>query len=242
KKQVEVKAQQEQLRANLLRAISHDLRTPLTSISGNAGVLMGSEEVLSKAQRQRLYTDIYDDSIWLINLVENLLAVTRIENGALGMRLAPELWSEIIGEAMSHIDRKGQEHHISVTIEDDFLMSRMDFRLMIQVLINLVGNAIKYTPEGSNIQVKAARRGEDAEITVSDDGPGIPDEAKAKLFDMFYTVDNLRGDGRRGLGLGLSLCKSIVEAHGGTIGVADHPPHGTVFYLRLKAEEVMLHE
>ncbi|MEG0768630.1 MAG: sensor histidine kinase KdpD [Ruthenibacterium sp.] len=242
KKQVESKAQQEQLRANLLRAISHDLRTPLTSISGNAGVLLGNSEVLSRDQKQRLYRDIYDDSIWLINLVENLLAVTRIENGAMGLRLEPEMWSEVLDEAMRHVDRKGKEHVISVSVQDDLLMSRMDSRLMIQVILNLVGNAIQYTPHGSHIAVCAARRGENAEITVSDDGPGIADDAKEKLFTMFYTAGNTRGDGRRGLGLGLSLCKSIVEAHGGVIGVADNAPRGTVFYVRLKAEEVAIHE
>ncbi|MEG2394118.1 MAG: ATP-binding protein, partial [Ruthenibacterium sp.] len=242
KKQVESKAQQEQLRANLLRAISHDLRTPLTSISGNAGVLLGNSEVLSRDQKQRLYSDIYDDSIWLINLVENLLAVTRIENGAMGLRLEPEMWSEVLDEAMRHVDRKGKEHVISVSVQDDLLMSRMDSRLMIQVILNLVGNAIQYTPHGSHIAVCAARRGENAEITVSDDGPGIADDAKEKLFTMFYTAGNTRGDGRRGLGLGLSLCKSIVEAHGGVIGVADNAPRGTVFYVRLKAEEVAIHE
>ncbi|MEG1857838.1 MAG: DUF4118 domain-containing protein, partial [Pseudoflavonifractor sp.] len=242
KKQVEVKAQQEQLRANLLRAISHDLRTPLTSISGNAGVLIASGEVLSDDRRQRLYTDIYDDSMWLINLVENLLAVTRIENGAMDLHMEPELWSEVISEAMSHMDRKSAEHEISVTVRDDLLMSRMDVRLMVQVLLNLLGNAIEYTPRGSHIVVSALRQGRDAVVTVTDDGPGIPDEAKEKLFTMFYTAGNTRGDGRRGLGLGLSLCRSIVEAHGGTITAADNRPRGTVFELRFKAEEEFAHE
>ncbi|MEG2421305.1 MAG: DUF4118 domain-containing protein, partial [Oscillospiraceae bacterium] len=242
KKQVEVKAQQEQLRANLLRAISHDLRTPLTSISGSAGVLMENGSVLSEAQKGRLYTDIYDDSVWLISLVENLLAVTRIENGAMGLHLEPELWSEVLSEAMSHIDRKSAQHTLSVSVADDLLMSRMDVRLMVQVIINLVGNAVKYTPVGSHIAVSAERRGASALVTVSDDGDGIPDDAKAKLFEMFYTAGNARGDGRRGLGLGLSLCKSIVEAHGGTITVADHQPKGTVFQMEFRAEEVAHHE
>ncbi|MEG2001342.1 MAG: DUF4118 domain-containing protein, partial [Evtepia sp.] len=189
KKQVEVKAQQEQLRANLLRAISHDLRTPLTSISGNAGVLMGNGAVLSDAQKQRLYTDIYDDSMWLINLVENLLAVTRIENGAMGLRLEPELWSEIMREAMRHVERNGRNHSMTVSVEDDLLMSRMDARLIVQVLINLLDNAITYTPEGSHIVLSAVRSEDQyVEVSVSDDGPGIAD--KEKLFEMFYTAGN----------------------------------------------------
>ncbi|NCB62866.1 MAG: sensor histidine kinase KdpD [Clostridia bacterium] len=242
KKQVEVRAQQEQLRANLLRAISHDLRTPLTSISGNANILMGNAAVLSEEQRERLYTDIYDDSMWLINLVENLLAVTRIENDAMNIHREPELWSEVVAEAMAHIDRRKTEHVLAVRIEDELLMTCMDSRLIVQVIINLVDNAIKYTPAGSHINLTACRRGDEVEVAVADDGPGVPDEAKEKLFDMFFTAGNTRGDGRRSLGLGLSLCKSIVEAHGGTIGVRNNDPRGAIVWFRLKAEEVTVDE
>ena len=239
---IEMKAQQEQLRANLLRAISHDLRTPLTSISGNAGILMGNSKVLDEEKKQRLYSDIYDDSMWLINLVENLLSVTRIENGTMDIKMEPELISEIIDEALSHINRKREEHHITVELRDDMLMAKMDSRLIVQVIINIVDNAIKYTPEGSDISISAFPKGKMIQVEVADNGEGIADEAKSRLFDMFYTADNSRGDGRRGLGLGLSLCKSIILAHGGRIGVRDNRPHGTIIYFTLQAEEVDYHE
>ncbi len=241
-KQVSMKIQQEQLRANLLRAISHDLRTPLTSISGNAGVLMGSSILLSEEQKKSLYTDIYDDSMWLINLVENLLSITRIDNGAMSLTLQPELLEEVIAESMLHINRKSAEHSIETVVDDAFLMAKVDSRLIMQVLINIVNNAIQYTPQGSRIIVSARREKEMVLVEVSDDGPGIPDEAKLKLFNMFYTAEKARGDGRRGLGLGLALCKSIVEAHGGKIYVRDNIPHGTVFCFTLQAEEVDIHE
>lgn len=241
-KEISIQMQQEHLRANLLRAISHDLRTPLTSISGNAGILIGNSKVLNEEQKQSLYSDIYDDSMWLINLVENLLSITRIDNGTLNLSLGSELIEEVITEALLHINRNSVEHRIETILEDDLLMAKMDSRLIIQVVINIVDNAIKYTPVGSHIIIRAKRDGPFVRVEISDDGLGISDEAKEKLFDMFYTADNVRGDGRRGLGLGLSLCKSIVQAHGGTIYVKDNVPNGTIFGFTLLAEEVTIHE
>ena len=110
KSDAELQAQQEQLRANLLRTISHDLRTPLTSISGNAGVLMENSSVLDEAKKQRLYADIYDDSMWLVQLVENLLSITRLENGGLDLRIQPELLEEVAGEALQHLNRRSAEY------------------------------------------------------------------------------------------------------------------------------------
>lgn len=146
KHRVEEQAQQEALRANLLRAISHDLRTPLTAISGNAGILMENASVLDAAKRRQLYTSIYDDSMWLANLVENLLSVSRIENGTIRLKMEPELLEEVFQEALTHLDRKAKEHTITVELPDDMLMAKMDARLIVQVVINIVNNAIKYTP------------------------------------------------------------------------------------------------
>lgn len=242
KQKVEEAAQQETLRANLLRAISHDLRTPLTSISGNAGILMENGAVLDGEKRRDLYTSIYDDAMWLINLVENLLSITRMENGSIKLNVQPELLEEVFAEALSHLDRHAEKHHIEMNLKDDLLMADMDARLIVQVVINIINNAIKYTPEGSHILLSAERQGQFVQVKIADDGPGIPAEAREKLFDMFYTANNTRGDGRRGLGLGLSLCRSIVTAHGGTISVLDNPPHGAVFCFTLHASEVKPYE
>ncbi|WP_433747252.1 DUF4118 domain-containing protein [Paenibacillus amylolyticus] len=241
-KQISIQIQQEQLRANLLRSISHDLRTPLTSISGNAGILLKNSTVLNEELKRGLYTDIYDDSMWLINLVENLLSISRIENGTLNLNFQAELIEEVISEALLHVNRNSERHIIQTELEDELMMARMDSRLIVQVLINIVDNAIKYTQDGSHIKISARRERQSIVVEISDDGPGIPEEAKARLFEMFYTVDNIHGDHRRGLGLGLSLCKSIISAHGGTIGVENAVPQGTVFYFTLKAEEVNVYE
>ncbi len=237
---VEIENQRERLRSNLLRAISHDLRTPLTSISGNATILMEKSISLKETERQKIYTAIYDDSMWLVNLTENLLSITRIENGTMHLQMKPELVDEMFREALSHVDRQSAQHRISIDLTDDLLMAKMDVHLIVQVVVNIVNNAIKYTPEGSSICLSAKRQDNMVCIQISDDGPGITDDAKKHLFDMFYTADIGKPDSRRGLGLGLSLCKSIVEAHGGSIGIADNLPKGSVFYFTLPLEEVRL--
>lgn len=239
-----MQAKNEQLRANLLRSISHDLRTPLTSISGNAGVLLNNAGTLDDTKLHKLYMDIYDDSMWLINLVENLLSVTRIEDGTMHLTMEAELLEEVITEALRHINRKSTEHTIRVVPPQGFVMARMDARLIVQVIINIVDNAIKYTPVGSEIVIRAVTKGKTVEVSIADDGPGIPDEAKARIFDMFYTAKATKAgaDSRRGLGLGLALCRSIITAHGGTIAVEDNHPHGTIFRFTLQAEEVSIHE
>lgn len=239
RKESELKLQREQLRANLLRSISHDLRTPLTSISGNAETLLGNETILTREMRQGIYRDIYDDSMWLINLVENLLSVTRIENGTMEINLQGELIEDVIEEALRHINRRGKHQKIRMECEE-FLMAKVDVKLMIQVIINLVDNAVKYTPDESEIVVRVRKSDDRIRVAVADNGGGILDEQKKRLFDMFYTADNAVADGRRGMGLGLSLCKSIVNAHGGELKVYDNIPHGTVFEFDLEGEEVTL--
>ena len=242
KEEAAVLAKNEQLRANLLRAISHDLRTPLTSISGNASNLLSNGESFDMDTKKQLYTDIYDDSMWLIGLVENLLAVTRIEEGRLNLNISENLIDDVITEALHHINRKSVEHHITVENEDELLLAKMDAKLIVQVIINLVDNAIKYTPKNSNIRISTEKHGDMAVVSVADDGDGIPDEMKPRVFDMFYSGANKIVDSRRSLGLGLSLCKSIINAHGGEIKVSDNQPHGTVFTFTLPLGEVKVYE
>lgn len=240
KQKIALETQRERLRSNLLRAISHDLRTPLTSISGNAGVLMEKSIALTEEKKQEIYASIYDDSMWLVDLTENLLSITRIENGTMHLQINAELIDDVLREAIAHVDRQAARHHIQVNLEDDLLMAKMDARLIVQVVINIVNNAIKYTPEGSHICISAEKEDKMVCIHIADDGPGISDEAKVHLFDMFYTAGIGKADSRRGLGLGLSLCQSIVEAHGGEIFVENNKPHGAVFSFTLPLEEVNL--
>ena len=242
KEEAAILAKNEQLRANLLRAISHDLRTPLTSISGNASILLSGEQAIDEATRRQLYSDIFDESMWLINLVENLLSVTRIEDGRMNLNPTAELMDEILDEALRHINRRGTDRRIIVENERDYVLVHADAKLIVQVLINLIDNAVKYTPPESEIRISVHEEDGMVHVSVADNGPGILDDAKDKVFEMFYTGATHASDSRRSLGLGLSLCKSIVNAHGGTISLRDNHPSGAIFEFTLPSEEVSIHE
>lgn len=242
KEEAKLQAENEQLRANLLRSISHDLRTPLTAISGNASILLSNMKKLDECTVRQMCGDIYDDAAWLTNLVENLLAVTKIEEGRMELHMQLHLAEEIVSEALKHISRKQTEHTVTVHHENELLLAKCDARLIIQVIINLVDNAIKYTPIGSSITITTRKSGSDTEISVADNGAGIPDSEKENVFQMFYSGSNPIADCRRSLGLGLSLCKSIVSAHGGKILVSDNRPTGTVFTFTIPSREVEVHE
>ena len=242
KEEAAILAKNEQLRSNLLRAISHDLRTPLTSISGNASNLLTSGKEIDEETKKQIYTDIYDESMWLIDLVENLLSVTRIEEGKMNLNVNAELMDEIVAEALRHVNRKSSEHHIVVHESEEFIIALVDAKLIVQVMINIIDNAIKYTPAGSTIEIAIKKEINKVAVEIADDGEGISDEAKPHVFEMFYSGANKIADSRRSLGLGLALCKAIVNAHGGEIEVKDHKPKGALFRFTLPAGEVKLHE
>ena len=233
--QIALQTQRESLQANLLRAVSHDLRTPLTNINGSVGILMGKDQTLKPEVREQLYTAIDDDTNWLINMTENLLAATQLETDRTKLKTAPELLEDLFQSAVRQLDRRARDHHISVDLEDQTLIESMNAGMIQRVIINMMNNAIQYTPKDSHIILSGTRRKDWVEISVSDDGPGIPDEAKKHLFDLFYTAEQGKPDSKRGLGLGLHLCQSIVNAHGGTITVSDHAPSGTTFRFTLPA-------
>lgn len=237
-----VLAESEQLRANLLRTISHDLRTPLTTISGNASNLLNNAEYFDQETKQQIYTDIYKDSLWLTDLVENLLYATRIEDGCMMLQTSTELLSEIIEEAVQRIGGKTVGRTIRVVQKDELLLVKVDPKLIVQVITNIVDNALKYTPADTAITLTAKRSNNMAEIQVADTGSGLSDEEKQKVFDKFYCGKNKIADNRRSLGLGLYLCKAIVEAHGGTIRVEDNQPQGAVFSFTLPLKEIIYHE
>lgn len=236
KNELMIKNNQEELRSTLLRAISHDLRTPLTGISGYAELLLKNSSKITDNKKQEIYTDIYDDSIWLLNLVENLLSITRFDRNEITLKKESESVSDVISEALSHLGRKKDDFIIKTKIEDETLCAKMDGKLISQVIFNLVDNAMKYSPCNTTVTVGAKTVTDYIEISVEDEGNGIKDEDKEKIFDMFYTVNNSITDGRRGLGLGLALCKAVVEAHGGEIEIKDNSPKGTIFSFKLKGE------
>lgn len=237
-----VLAKNEQLRANLLRSISHDLRTPLTSISGNADVLLDQGStgtaVLDSQTRRNMLKSIRSDALWLNATVENLLAITKLEGGGMHLSTTLELMDDIVEEALRHVSPAVHEHDLKVVSCDEPALVNVDARLMVQVVVNLVNNAVTYTPAGSHIVVSIAVVDGSVACAVADDGPGIDPEDQARIFESFYTANHGLADGHRSVGLGLSLCRSIMLAHGGSIEVAAADPHGSVFTIELPAADV----
>ena len=193
-------------------------------------------------KKNALYKNIYDDSLWLINLVENILSITRIEDGSVKLRIEPEVIEDVIDESLSHVSIIKDNRKIKVNISDDFLMADMDARLIVQVLINLINNAIKYTEDESTISINAYQIKNNVYIEVCDNGSGIKDIDKNKIFEKFYTVNHSVVDSKKSMGLGLSLCKSIVEAHGGVISVKDNHPTGAIFTFSLPATKITINK
>jgi two-component system sensor histidine kinase KdpD len=242
KEEAAIRIRNEQFRSNLLRSISHDLRTPLTSISGNASNLLSNGPEFDEATRTRLYSDIYDDAVWLTNLVENLLSLSRVEDESIPMNYQVELLEDIVDEALLHTDRHRSEHRLLVDLPEKPVLLMADARLVAQVLINLVNNAIAYTPKGTEIRISADTGLHEASITVADNGPGIPDGEKERVFEMFYSGSGNGPENRRSVGMGLSLCRAIVQAHGGEILLRDNIPSGAAFTFTLPLSEVDVHE
>lgn len=209
--------EQERYRANLLRAISHDLRTPLSGIMGTSEMLMGMTDKTDI--RYTLAGDIYKDADWLHSLVENILNLTRLQDGKLILNKQMEAVEEVIGVAVVAIEKRSPEHEITVHIPDNILLIPMDAKLIEQVLVNLLDNAVKHTsPEDEiSISVFEDRAKKIVEFIVADRGSGIAEADLPHIFEMFYTTHGKGTDAQRGIGLGLAICESIITAHGGTI-------------------------
>ena len=234
----EIAAENERMRTALLRSISHDLRTPLTSIYGNAVNLAENAERMSAGDRQEIYGDMQENSSWLIRQMENILSMTRIENEA-DIAMNIENVEDVILESIRHLGQK-TDHEIETQFDDEPLFALMNARLIMTVMDNLLNNALKYTPQGTKITVSALHEGELIRVSVADEGSGIADEDKPHVFDLFYTGSRMPTDKSRNMGIGLNLCQLIMKAHGSSIEVSDAVPHGAVFTFFLQAKEVSL--
>lgn len=225
------RAELEEMRANLLRAVSHDLRTPLTSISGVASVL-ASQPDMPVENRQRLLREIADDSDWLIRMVENLLSITRINAQPANLYKNSEAAEEIISEAVRKFRKRFPEMPVEIALPEDLLLVPMDPILIEQVLGNLMENAVLHAQTATRIQVRLTQEGDSAVFEVSDDGVGVEPKRLKEIFDAVSTSD----DGR-GMGIGLSVCKAIILAHGGDIEASNRAGGGACFRFRLPMKE-----
>jgi len=227
-RKIAVASEKEKMRSNLLRAISHDLRTPLTGILGASSAIIENADTLPEKEKEKLLHNIRDDSGWLIRMVENLLSVTRISEDGAKLIKSPEVAEEIVSESVSRIRQRFPGANINVRVPHDVLIIPMDGILIEQVLMNLIENAVKHNRDGSSITVRVQKRSVQALFEVMDAGGGIPQEDLPHLFDGFASRKP-SPDSSRGFGIGLSICKSIIDAHGGRIFASNNKEGGATF-------------
>jgi two-component system sensor histidine kinase KdpD len=231
---VEVRMEAERLRNSLLSSVSHDLRTPLATIIGAATTLLEQGERLDTATRRDLLDSVREEADRLNRLVQNLLQMTRLESGEVALRKQWHSIEEVIGAALRRLDKRLAGRRITTRVLPDLPLVPMDDVLIEQVLVNLLDNAIKYTPPGSPLDIVATATEEAVTVEVADRGPGVPPGQEEKIFDKFYRA---RSDDGRGAGLGLAICRGVVRAHGGRIWAQNLPGGGVSFLFTLPLGE-----
>jgi len=227
----ELQIESERLRSSLLSAVSHDLRTPLAAIFGAGTELLRDGDRLDRASRESLTSAIVEESQRLNQLVTNLLDVARLDHGTIEAKKRPEPLEEVVGAALERVRGRLGGRPVVTRIPSEIPMIPMDAMLVEQVFVNLLENAIRYTPEGSPLEIEAESRGESAFVELRDRGPGVSEDERERLFERFYRGARSQGDG--GVGLGLTICRAILDAHGGTIGIANRDRGGAVVSLSL---------
>ena len=236
----QMEMQKERLRADMLRSISHDFRTPLAGVMGLASTALDNYDSMNDDVRKNFLQSIYEDAVWLNEIVENILQTTRFDEGKIKLNIEEEAAEEIITEAVTHVKKHAHGHRICVKIPDEIILIHVDGVLIKQVLINILNNAISYSPGDSEIIVSLYRENNYAIVEVIDKGPGMSPDELPFAFDRYHRNNANVTMNRKGMGLGLSLCKSIIEAHNGKIEIQNNEPHGIIvrFYLLSEKEEI----
>ena len=229
--QAQLLREKEKLQTALLNSISHDLRTPLASITGVLSSLRDDETYLDKIIQKELIDNAWEEAERMNRLVANLLDMTRLEARAIKVTLEPGDVQDVVGVALAELTDELQDRPVTVDIPVDLPLVSIDFVLISRVLINLLDNADKYSPPGAPIEVQAQAKNKWVEIEVADRGVGIPPGERNRVFEKFYRVR--RTDDTTGTGLGLSICKGIVEVHGGSIWAQNRSGGGTRIILTL---------
>ncbi len=218
-----MEAEKEKMRANLLRAVSHDIRTPLTGIIGNSESIIENPSAMDEAEKVQLVTNIDRDARWLLDMVENLLSVTRIDEKSSKVKKTPEIVDEVVSTAVSQFRKSFPDAKVTVKVPDDPVMAEMDPMLIQQVLINILNNAKIHSGTEEPIELEVRVADGNVLFSVRDHGRRIPEERLESIFDggSFGTEED-SPDSTRGMGIGLSICKTIIDAHDGTIKAVDH--------------------
>ena len=231
-------SEREKMRANLLRAVSHDLRPPLTTIYGSSAMLLENFDRFSVADRRKLLQGIRDDAQWLVGMVENLLSVTRLDNGELRLNKTETVLEELIDTVLVKFHKRCPTQNVAVAIPEDFLSIPMDAVLIGQVLTNLLENAVIHASGMTLLELLVTLEDRHVRFTVRDDGCGIAPDRLEDLFTGYLGSSDRQGDAlRRNMGIGLSVCATIVKAHGGRITAKNRPTGGAEFTFTLDLEE-----
>jgi two-component system sensor histidine kinase KdpD len=231
--QAQLRVESEQLRNALLSSVSHDLRTPLATILGTSASLLER----AAPETRELLQVLMDETHRLARLVDNLLDMARLDSGALTLNRQWHVLEEVVGVALADVKRQIKNHEVRVRIAEDFPLLWIDDVLFEQVFVNLLENASRYTEPGSVIEISAEAIGKTARIEIADNGPGLPAGTETKVFDKFFRGATVAPDGRRGVGLGLAICRAIVEAHGGEIIAMNRPDGGALFRIILRQDQ-----
>jgi two-component system sensor histidine kinase KdpD len=224
----------EQMRNTLLSSVSHDLRTPLTVIAGSASSLLEGEKSLDAWTKHELAQTIYEEAKRLDRLVHNLLEMSRLQSGQAMFNKEWYVLEEVIGCALAQLDSQLHDHPVSINLPTDLPLVQIDALLLERVVINLLENSMKYTPPGTRLEISGRLEGQELLVTIADQGPGLPVGQEERIFEKFYQV---APGSARGAGLGLTICRSIIEAHGGRIWAANRREGGAVFTFTLPLGE-----
>lgn len=232
-------SEQERMRANLLRAISHDLRTPLTSIYGSTSAVIQHYDMLDKQRKLQLLDEVRNDADWLIRMVENLLSVTRIGDDKVQITKIPTVLEELIESVLVKFKKRYPNQKVTVSLPDDFIMIPMDAMLIEQVLVNLLENAMMHAKGMTMLWINVRISEKNAIVEVADNGCGMTSEQFEKLFTGSVKSDaKLSDSSRSSMGIGMSVCNAIIKAHGGTISAKSREGGGTSVCFALEMEEV----
>ena len=242
--QLRMESETEKMRANLLRAVSHDLRTPLTSIYGACSTVIENYDSLGREQKLKLLGEVCEDAQWLNRMVENLLSVTRIDSEKVSVKKTPTVLEELIDTVLVKFKKTHPGVNINVELPDDFIVIPMDSMLIRQVLTNLLENAVLHAEGMTKLTLRVFTLGNRAVFEVADNGCGIPKERLRTLFSGTGGPDpNAPADsGKHGMGIGLSVCAAIIKAHGGEIDAESRPGEGTTIRFWLETEKIELED
>ena len=236
---IRLESEKEKMRANLLRAVSHDIRTPLTSIAGSASVILENQDALSQDKVMELVANIKEEAQWLVRMVENLLSITRMNAENAKIDKQEELAEEVISAAVSKFKKRFPGIETEVYVPDEILLVPMDATLIEQVLVNLLENSVIHGRTTSRIRIQVSKQEETAVFSVEDNGEGIEESVLPVIFDGNLVARGESSDNKRNMGIGLSVCKSIIKAHRGNMRAENREEGGArmIFTLPMEMEE-----